>query len=97
MVRVLLLDGAAAPTGERIGLIAFEVDDQSGEDLALGLAHLRATPGVLDVLQSAAFGKKGRLTAQVQVLCRPDAVAAVAETCLAQTATLGVRCSRSPD
>ncbi len=90
-VRVLLLKADTVTEGDRVGLIAFEVDDQSGEELALGLERLRAVPEVLDVLQSPAFGKKGRLTVQVQVLCGPESCATVAEACLSQTATLGVR------
>ena len=53
-------------------MIAFEVDDQSAEELALGLDALRALDGVLDVIQLPAFGKKGRLATQVQVLARPE-------------------------
>ena len=58
-------------------MIEFEVDDQSAEDLALGLERLRAEPGVHDVLQMPAFGKKGRMMTHVQVLARPDALDAV--------------------
>ena len=39
-------------------MLAFEVDDQSAEALAVGLEALRATDGVLDVVQLPAFGKK---------------------------------------
>ena len=82
------VDGAA---DERIATIRFEVDDQTPEDLAVGLDRLRALPGVLDVLQAPGFGKKGRMLAQIQVLARPDALDAAAEACLRETATLGVR------
>ena len=64
-------DGGAGD--DRVAVIAFEVDDQSAEELAVGLDALRATDGVLDVIQLAAFGKKGRLATQVQVLARPGA------------------------
>jgi uncharacterized protein (TIGR00299 family) protein len=74
-----------------LAVIAFEVDDQSPEDLAVGLDRLRQMPGVHDVVQMAAFGKKGRLATHVQVLARPDALAAVTEACFRETTTIGLR------
>ncbi len=76
---------------DQVAVIAFEVDDQSAEELALGLDALRATGGVLDVVQLPAFGKKGRLAAQIQVLARPEALDAVIERCFAETTTIGLR------
>src|SRR5207248_2589351 len=90
----VLADAAAATIDEEIGVIAFEVDDQTPEDLAIGLDRLRETEGVLDVLQAPAFGKKGRLVAQIQVLTQAGALDAVAERCLVETTTLGVRLER---
>ena len=77
--------------GEAVGVVAFAVDDQTPEDLAVGLDRVRAADGVLDVLQLPAFGKKGRMTASIEVLCRPEKLEKVARLCLAETATLGVR------
>lgn len=79
------------PLREWIGEVAFEIDDQSGEELAAALETLRATEGVLDVLQSPAFGKKGRGVVQVRVLCALGRRDAVATDCLSLTTTLGVR------
>ena len=59
---------------EDVVVMQFEVDDQSPEDLAIGLDRVRAQPGVLDVVQAAVLGKKGRMAVQVQVLVRHDAV-----------------------
>ena len=84
-----------APLDEEIATLAFEVDDQTAEDLAVALERLRAEPGVLDVSQFAAYGKKGRLATHVQVLARLDAADAVADLCIAQTTTLGVRIART--
>ena len=74
VLRVLAYEPAAAGgrADDRVAVLAFEVDDQSPEELALGLDALRAADGVLDVIQLAAFGKKGRLATQVQVLARPE-------------------------
>ena len=76
---------------EKIGVITFEVDDQTPEDLSIGLDRLRAANGVLDVVQIPATGKKGRLTVHVQVLTRFECVDEVAAMCATETATLGVR------
>ena len=72
-------------------MIGFEVDDQNPEELALGLDALRAQDGVLDVIQLAAIGKKGRLASQVQVLARPERLDATIDACFAETTTLGLR------
>ena len=76
---------------ETIGVCSFEVDDQTAEDLAIGLDRLRATGGVLDVVQTPALGKKGRVVASVRVLARPGARECVIARCFAETTTLGVR------
>jgi hypothetical protein len=92
VLRVLAFEDAKPQTGsEHVALIAFEVDDQSPEDLALALDHLRAHPAVIDVLQMPAFGKKGRMTAHIQVLAQPEGVEQVIEACFSETATLGLR------
>lgn len=92
LLRALLLtEVEAAADRERVAVLRFEVDDQSAEDLALGLARLRAREGVLDVCHWPVVGKAGRLASAVQVLCEPAAVETAAAACLCETTTLGVR------
>jgi hypothetical protein len=43
------------------------------------------------VLQMAAFGKKSRIAAHIQVLADPEHVDAVAAACFTETSTLGLR------
>ncbi|TXM67934.1 LarC family nickel insertion protein [Methylobacterium sp. WL12] len=81
----------AHPDHRTIAVIAFEVDDQSGEDLAMGLDRLRMRDDVLDVVQMPVFGKKGRMMAHVRLLARADALDAVAAACFSETATIGLR------
>jgi uncharacterized protein (DUF111 family) len=76
---------------ETLVVCAFEVDDQSAEDLAVGLEHVRALDGVLDVVQAPVLAKKGRMAVHVRVLARPTALDSVIAACLDQTSTLGVR------
>lgn len=83
-----------APTGgtqETVAVLSFEIDDQTAEDLAVGLDRLREMNAVLDVLQMPAFGKKGRLVTALRLLVRPNAVEEVTAACFAETSTLGVR------
>lgn len=80
-----------AMIGDRVGIIQFEVDDQSAEDLAVAIDILRADERVLDVLQIAAYGKKGRIVFHLQVLCRQEAIEEVIKLCFLQTTTLGLR------
>jgi uncharacterized protein (TIGR00299 family) protein len=76
---------------DQVAVIAFEVDDQTPEDLALGLDRLRATTGVIDVSHHPVVGKAGRVGARVQVLAEPGTLVAVAGSCFAETATIGLR------
>ena len=76
---------------ERIAVCEFEVDDQTGEDLALALDRLRVLDGVLDVSSHAIQGKKGRMAVHVRLLARVAAVEPVIEACFRETTTLGVR------
>jgi len=92
VLRVLEFEHAGAAFNEdQVAVMRFEIDDQSPEDLAAGLDNLRALDGVLDVLQTPVFGKKGRIAAQVQILVRPDAREAVIAACFNETTTLGLR------
>lgn len=89
-LRASLWEGGR-PAGASIGVVSFAVDDQTSEDLAVGLDHIRAADGVLDVLQIPAMGKKGRMTARIEILCARERLEAIAELCLSETSTIGVR------
>lgn len=92
VLRVLIFDDATeARIDDRIGVIQFEVDDQTAEDLAMGLDALRGHEGVLDVIQMPAIGKKGRMVFHLQVLCRQDALDDVIDACFMESTTIGLR------
>ncbi|MCB2055211.1 MAG: LarC family nickel insertion protein [Geminicoccaceae bacterium] len=94
LLRVMVFDDRPAkgePSSERILEIAFEVDDQTAEDLALGLERLRGVPGVHDVLQFAAIGKKGRMVTAVRLLAEASVREPLIERCFLETTTLGLR------
>jgi uncharacterized protein (DUF111 family) len=97
-LRVLAFDEAKAetaaqtPIGRRqLAVITFEIDDQSAEDLAAGLDHIRALPGVLDATQGSVFGKKGRMAAHVQILVTPPELESAIVACFEETTTIGLR------
>jgi pyridinium-3,5-bisthiocarboxylic acid mononucleotide nickel chelatase len=92
VLRVLVLEPSAMEfTADQVAQIEFEIDDQSPEDLAIALDRLRAHTGVLDVLQFPALGKKGRMSAHIQVLANPACVHEVGEICFRETTTIGFR------
>ena len=81
----------AAVHRERIAVCEFEIDDQTGEDLALALERLRGLDGILDVSSHAMLGKKGRLAVHVRLLARAAEVESAIDSCFRETTTLGVR------
>ena len=85
---------AAAPREDAVDTLEFEVDDQTAEDLAVGLERLRARDDVLQVFQMPVFGKKGRMATRVHVVAREGAGEAVARACFVETTTIGLRCQR---
>ena len=90
-LRLSLYAPAERSGTERVGVIVFHVDDQTPEDLAVGLSNIRRHAGVLDVQQIASFGKKNRLGSRIEVLCHADALHEVARTCFLETTTIGLR------
>ena len=85
---------APAAREEQVAVLRFEIDDQTPEDLALGLERLRARAGIVDVVQWPVYGKKGRLLAAVRVLAGAAALDAALDAVFAETTTLGVRWSQ---
>lgn len=94
MLRVLVFErdvAGMADTDEAVTVIEFDVDDMTGEEIAVAGDHLRASPDVIDVSIGTRSGKKGRPVADFRLLTRPAAVPAIARLCFTETSTLGVR------
>ena len=81
----------AAQGHRELGIIEFEVDDQSAEELAMGLDRLRTHPDIFDVVQMPVFGKKGRMMTHVRALVRADALDEAVGACFRETTTIGLR------
>ncbi len=94
ILRALVFDDGGAPAEWRVEdmvVIEFELDDQTPEDLAVGIDRLRQRPEVIDVIHAPVIGKKGRMAAQVQVLCAPANRDAAIAACFRETTTIGLR------
>jgi pyridinium-3,5-bisthiocarboxylic acid mononucleotide nickel chelatase len=76
---------------EQIVVLSFEIDDMTGEEIAVAADRLRAVGGVLDLTIGQVQGKKGRLMQSFRLLVRPDRTNAVVERCFLETATIGLR------
>ncbi len=93
-LRVLCFEhanGAGAGHHRLLDVVEFEVDDQSGEELAAAIDRLRTEEAVLDVTQTPVFGKKGRMMVHVRILARHGQHAAVIDACFRETTTIGLR------
>jgi pyridinium-3,5-bisthiocarboxylic acid mononucleotide nickel chelatase len=95
ILRVLVYDEVEPANtifdSDQVIKLQFDIDDQTAEDLAVGLERIRVTQGVIDVVHATAIGKKGRFTMMVQVLLQPEAKDRVIELCFNETTTLGLR------
>ena len=90
---VITFDQREAPAwqSDEVATIEFDIDDQSPEDLAIGLDHIRSSTGVIDVTQAVGYGKKGRLVAAIRVLAKPTELDDVLKICFLETTTIGAR------
>lgn len=91
VVQLVEFEGAEARDGDLIAEIAFDIDDMTPEELGVATDRIRASSAVLDVIQTAQIGKKGRAIIGVRVLCAHAASTEIADLCLSETSTLGVR------
>ncbi|HEV7252167.1 MAG TPA: LarC family nickel insertion protein [Mesorhizobium sp.] len=93
VVRVSLYaaDESAQADDGCIAVLSFEVDDMTGEEIALAAERLRATPGVRDLSLAALTGKKNRVAHGFQLLVDPALAEDVGRLCLFETSTLGLR------
>ncbi len=93
ILRVLVFERAAVPdTGaDIVAVLEFDVDDMTGEEIAVAGDRLRSERGVIDVSIGVRVGKKGRPQTEFRLLAKPDSVDAIAQACFTETSTLGLR------
>ncbi|NLS00893.1 LarC family nickel insertion protein [Rhizobium sp. P38BS-XIX] len=80
----------SVPT-DQVAVLECDIDDQSGEDLAQAIDNLRASEGVLDVVQMPVFGKKGRMMTHLRILAAPAALEDTLAAVFDETTTIGIR------
>lgn len=86
---------APVATGrDAVCVMEFDIDDMTGEEIAVAAQQLRATPGVIDLTTAQRNGKKERVVTAFRLLVRTDQEDAVATACFDQSATLGLRMRR---
>lgn len=76
---------------DTVAVLEWEIDDMTGEEIAVACDRLRACDGVLDLVTAAASGKKGRPATAFRLLAHPAHADAVAQEVFDQTSTLGLR------
>jgi uncharacterized protein (DUF111 family) len=91
ILRVLVFSGEALTGADEVEVISFDIDDMTGEEIGTATGIIRSAPGVLDVSIGSRLGKKGRPVSDFQVLAHPASADAVAELCLVETSTIGLR------
>ena len=91
-LRVVLADAdvAGAAATETLTLLAADVDDATGEEIA-GVADLLRESGALDVVLLQSVMKKGRPGVRLEVLARAGDAARLQALLLRESTTIGVR------
>lgn len=94
IVRALVLhrDAPAADCdSDVVAVIEFDVDDMTGEEIAVACDRLRAEPGLIDLSIGTRQGKKGRPLTDFRLLTVRQSAARIAAACFTETSTLGLR------
>lgn len=91
ILRIMVFNTATKNLSDTVTVFEFEVDDQTPEDLAIGLEHIRDVQGVLDVTLCPIMSKKGRQAQRIQLLGEMGADRRILDACFEQTTTIGVR------
>ncbi len=72
-------------------VLSFDIDDMTGEEIAVASDHLRTIDGVIDLTVASRQGKKGRPVSDFRLLVKPEALDGVSEKCFLETTTIGLR------
>lgn len=86
-----LTDKPTFTANETIVTVQFDIDDMTGEMLAIAREKIRAHKGVLEVIESVGHGKKNRHISTFTVLCLPTSLNDVTAFIFTHTSTLGLR------
>jgi pyridinium-3,5-bisthiocarboxylic acid mononucleotide nickel chelatase len=91
VLRALVFEGDTKMDAEVVAVLSFDIDDVTGEEIAVAAQRLRALPGVLDLSVGTRSGKKGRVVSDIRLLVNPAEREHAAAACFLETSTLGLR------
>lgn len=91
VLRASLFVAGDAAREDALLCVAFDIDDMTGEEIAVAAERLRAVAGVRDLHLTSAIGKKCRPLTGFRILVDPAAFDVLAEQVFLQTSTLGLR------
>lgn len=91
VLRASLIATEPATETEKIAIIQCDIDDMSGEMLAIAREKIRNMVGVLEITESMSHGKKNRFISTLTILCQPSQIQTIADAILNNTSTLGIR------
>lgn len=91
ILRAMVFEPVPIGRHESVDIVAFDVDDMTGEEIAIAAEHIRAAPGVVDVTLQTLIGKKGRPVCGFQIMSTPGCRDALTELIFGETSTLGLR------
>ena len=93
ILRVLAFAGET-PSNDDVCVVAFDIDDMTGEEIGIAAERLRVIDGVIDLTTGQRAGKKHRPVTDFRLLIRPEQLEPVCEACFEETSTLGLRWRR---
>jgi uncharacterized protein (DUF111 family) len=76
---------------ETVDILSFDIDDMTGEEIAVAAERLRGLAGVLELGFQTVAGKKGRPLCRFEIMARPGNMEAIARAVFTETSTLGLR------
>jgi uncharacterized protein (TIGR00299 family) protein len=88
---LVFAQSGAAEENDEVTVVSFDIDDMSGEELAIAADRLRGADGVIDLTLATRQGKKGRPMSDFRLLVKPAAFAAISKLCFLETTTIGLR------
>ena len=76
---------------DQVVVLGFELDDQTAEDVSIGIEKILDFESVLDIVQYPVYSKKQRIGTSLRILCKLDEQQQIIEECFNQFNTLGIR------
>ena len=73
---------------DQVVVLGFELDDQTAEDVSIGIEKILDFESVLDIVQYPVYSKKHRIATSLRILCKLDEQQQIIEECFNQFNTL---------